>query len=318
MGKATQGGYQERARRESWIVNNLVRLNLTHDLRIPLLSSRSRSQLETIRRRLMTDPVSRYIPDEGFLWPEMMSLNLGSLSLSSEEAIVAATAHLKSLKLNELLRELREQGGKRKTVDLTKGMTGQIAGGDDPIKISITGIRQPYAIRVSRILLTSIVDEEEVLQDFAEAIQNSFVKAGWMKRVRSKQMRTTSKLKIVDMTRLRTPDTKCKPSILRNLPEGKVVQKILKMNVEELFAKYHDYVWASDIALERLSIFKLGLYNIKRGELLIGQGNHEVASVPLTGAHDENLRAENKGLRYEKIGQGGFFIPGATYDVTKR
>ena len=319
LGKGTQDGYQKRARRDSWTPTNSVEaLNLTHDLRIPLLSPRSRVQLETIRHQLMTDPVSRYIPNEGFLWPEMMSINLGSLSLRSEDAVLAATAHLKSLKLNELLREIREKGGKGKSLDLTKSTAGQVAGADEPIRISLNGIKQPYDIHNSHRLLTTALEADEVLHDFGEAIENSFFKAGWLKRIISPRVKIYSIVKLVESTRLRIPEKKDKPSMMKNLPEGQIIYKILKLNVEEILAKYHDYVWASDIALERLSIFKLGLYDFKRGAVLVGRGNHEVASVPLPGAPDIDLRAERKGLTYERTGKGGFFIPGATYDVTKR
>ena len=305
-------------RRQDWIPNNFVTmLNLTHDLRIPLLSSRSRTKLEAMRHRLMTDPDSRYIPDEGFLWPEMMSLNLGSLSLSSEEDVVAATAHLKSLNLNELLRGLREKSPKRGFPDLTKSATGQLTDADELIRVSVTGLQQPCDIRSEDKLLTTVLDPDGVLVDFLKTIERSFFEAGWLRRT-SSEAKIFNSMKLVSTRRLCTPMRKTKPSVVKQLPERRAIYKILRLNVEDLFAKYQEHVWASDIALERLSIFKLGFHDFKRGAVLVGQGNQEVASVPLPGAPDIDLRAERKGLTYEKTGKDGFFIPGATYDVTKR
>ena len=270
-----------------------------------------------MRHRLMTDPDSRYIPDEGFLWPEMMSINLGSLSLSSEADVVAATAHLKSLNLNKLLRGLREKSLKRDFPGLMKSATGQLNDADEPIRVYVTGLQQPCDIRSINKLLTTVLDTDGVLVDFLQNIERSFFEAGWLKRS-SSEAKTFNGMKLVNTMRLRTPERKMKDSVVKRLPEGRAVYKILNVNVEDLFAKYREHVWVSDIALERLSIFKLGLYDFKRGAVLVGQGNQEVASVPLPGAPDIDLRAERKGLTYEKTGKGGFFIPGATYDVTKR
>ena len=303
-------------RRDSFVPSDYGnQLKLTHCIRIPLLSNRSRAQLEGFRRRLMTDPVTRHIPDEAFCWPERMSLSLGALSLPSTKAFNDAEAHLKGLDLKELLQQLRGKCRDNSCWETPESKTGQ------PIRVSLVGLEQlkdPSYYQGSHRLYAQLLDAEGVLSDLVEMIVASFLQAGFMKRTPLQKDRTILHIKIIDSARLGSTELVDKASVVRHFPKGIVDHKRLGFNVEDLFAKYHDFDWASDIALEKLSINQLGLCNYKRGERTIGQGYPEVASVPLPGASDLDLHENIEDITYKPVRTLHGFIPGATYDVTNR
>lgn len=288
---------------------------MTHFLCIPLATSKSRSQLNGARQRLMRDPITSKIPTEAFVWPDTQRLTLGELSLQSDGEVSKAKSLLKGLDLDNMLDELRS-GNERQSFGTLHNL------GDShtvqPISVSIKGFdRSEY---VYARLNAAIIDTESILSRFFQTIQRRFLEAGLMRLTPAKPLNESRPLRmtVIDTGRISTTTPSEKHHLLKYMPKGKVLYKTLRPDVAELRTKYQDFTWASDIQLEKLSIRELGLLNFKRGPSHVRQGNRETACVALPGAKQPELSAVMDDVTYTRVEKKHKVDPDVVYDVTSR
>ena len=105
---------------------------------------------------------------------------------------------------------------------------------------------------------------------------------------------------------------------MRQLPEGKVLYKRLRIDTEDLYTKYKNFVWANDLQLERLSIREMGLLNFERGQSKVGQGHREIASVPLPGISHVGPDPEMEDISFTSVRPIHNVDPSTIYDVISR
>jgi len=266
----------------------------------------------------MRDPVTSNIPTEAFVWPDTQKLTLGELSLLSDSEILKAKSLLNSLDLDDMLDELRSGNERRQNSGTLHNL------GDpytvQPISVSIKGLDRPESQQDSTRLNAAIIDTESILSSFFQTIQRRFLEAGLMKLTPGMRLNRSHPLRmaVMDTGRIFTTTPSEKSHLLKHMPKGKVLYMALRPNVADLCTKYQDFVWASDVQLEKLSICEMGLYSFKRGPLIVGQGHREIACVALPGATQPDLSAVMDDVTYTRVEKKHKVDPNAVYDVTSR
>lgn len=292
------------------------RFRLTHFLCIPLATSKSRSQLNGARQRLMRDPVTSNIPTEAFVWPDTQKLTLGELSLQSDSEVSKAKSLLRSLNLDDMLGRLRS-GNERRQGSGTLDKPGD-PHKVQPISVSIKGFDRSK--HDSARLNAAIIDTESILSSFFLTIQTRFLEAGLMKLTPGRTLNGNRRLRmvVIDTGRIFITTPRKNQPLLKATPKSTTLYMTLRPDVTELCTKYQDFAWASDIQLEKLSICEMGLHNFKRGPLIVGQGNREIACVALPGAAQPDLSAVMDSVTYTHVEKKRNVDPNAVYDVTSR
>ncbi len=92
----------------------------------------------------------------------------------------------------------------------------------------------------------------------------------------------------------------------------------LGLDAAELYEKYKDTVWISNIELERLSICALPVFDFIRGKSTIRRGYYESQSVPLPGTPHLDVDEEMQNITYTPAKWLDNVDPKAIYDVTAR
>ena len=62
---------------------------------------------------------------------------------------------------------------------------------------------------------------------------------------------------------------KDKLSITKYFPKGDSAYRRLSIDVAETYARYKNFVWASNVQIEKLSIGEMAVYEFKRGEMTV-------------------------------------------------
>ncbi len=266
----------------------------------------------------MRDPITSKIPTEAFCWPDTQKLSIGELSLASDDRVGAARSLLQCLDLDTMLEELRGGWKHRSCSGMSHNLDGPYT--VKPISVSINGIEPLRYPQGSSRVHASIIDTESIFSGFVQGIRRRFVEAGLMKLTQGRSVNTKIPLHmaLVDTKRIFTTSAKEKPHLLKYMPENKVIYQILRLNLPDLYTKYKDFVWASDVQLEKLSICELGLYEFMRGPLVVGQGHREIASVALPGATQPELSAVMEDITYRRVKRKSGVDPNAVYDVNSR
>jgi len=266
----------------------------------------------------MTDPMTSNIPTEAFVWPDTQKLVLGELSLPSDSTITTAKSLLRSLDHDNILDGLRSGNERRQNFGISHNL------GDPhivrPLSVSINGFEPSEYLQGSTKLDAPVIDTESILPGYIQEIPRRFLEAGLMKLIPGMPLDKNRPLRmaVMDTKRISTTTVREKPHLLKYMPERKVLYSILRPNITDLYTKYKDFAWASDVQLEKLSICELGLYSFKRGPLIVGQGHREIACVALPGATQSDLSAVFDDVIYTRVKPKHKVDPNAVYDVTSR
>ena len=300
-------------RTNRFLHNYVARYQLTHILRIPLATSKSRPQLEASLRRAMTDPTSENIHGLAFARPDMLYLNLGSLSLTTPELCDNAIDLLRGLNLQNIL-----QGLMRQLPSLNNMLSMP-----EPFKTSLIGLKDPSPHPLVDRLYALVIDPHDIKAHFCDAIRENFLATRLRKlndQQSSKDYKSAMHTKIVNNARLFSTTKIIQPSIMTHYRQrGEVIAYArLKCDVQEFYFKYKDFTWAHDFQLERLAISEIRQQYFVRDGRVVGRGYRDVASVPLPGAPDVDLEANMEGITYEPVKDIYDIDPHARYDVTSR
>lgn len=188
----------------------------------------------------------------------------------------------------------------------------------------MTGLNVPgkYVHKVYK-LRAPIADPEDILSNYVQEIKRIFTEAELLKLdpLQKRHGPVPLHASIVNCKSLGSTVKKDKLSVTKYWRKGSVPYKWLSLDVTELaelYAKYKDTVWASNIKLESLSIRQSRPLDFLRGQTLVGQGYHEIDSVPLPGTSHLGLDANTADLTYMPSRFQPGFDSNTTYDVTTR
>ena len=78
------------------------RCRFTYILRIPISTTVSRPHICNAFGKLENDPLAVNIPEDAYLYPEQLSINLGTLSLDNIPRLNAALALLNKVNLHKM------------------------------------------------------------------------------------------------------------------------------------------------------------------------------------------------------------------------
>ena len=303
--------------RYGWIPNSTHKAQITHLLGIPLATSSSRGHLEASRRQLMRDPLSKMVPAEAFVWPDSHIIPVSRLSLGSADEVEAAKQNLQSIDLASVRSGLHQENSDKELSGKSPEKHGNTA--DQAIKVSIVGLQPRDDLHSCVRLRAPVVDSDNILPNYIRRIQGQFGAAELPESAREPTHPLGLSIAILRTKKLCTTASKSLgPSVAKYVPEGITVYAELRVNVVDLYRKYQNFTWASDIRLERLSILEIGQQYFKRGPLVVGRGYREIATVPLPGMSHLPMDTQMENITYTPVKRIYGLDPKAIYDVTLR
>ena len=251
--------------------NSISSYGITHALRMPLATPKSRPSLESSYRLLLSDPAASHIHPAAFAPPDMQYLNLGSLRLSS------AFAKRRAI---ELLKNLREDV----TLYQNTSTKGQLV---EPLHVSVAGLfltQNGNLIKCAR-LYAPVIDHTNRLGSFIQIVQEKFLSANVMAVTKYQpEPKPLFHTSVINNKTLRSKNCNNAPHIQRKLSgTGLTATRLASWDVRDLYAKYRDNTWAADFPLQRLCITEVRSMDICKDGEIIGRGCPELASVPLPG-----------------------------------
>ena len=228
-------------------------LNLTHFVRIALVTRASLPQILRSYSRIQKDTISTVIPQGAFTHPANLHLTLGSLSLPTPSDLVAALEIIRSA----------------------------IARQDDhPFTVHVVGIgkslvsREPRDLSRTLRLYSRIEDPTNTFHKFCQRVRTILRDEGLLRLdplVQSFQIPFHTRL--LDTNRLDGDSVNDKhPRFLRP-----------RIDATDIHRKYKDFVLMKDVQLEELHISKIGLKKVLYEDVLVA-GYRNIATVPLPGA----------------------------------
>ena len=248
--------------------NYIVQSRMTHRIRIPVVSQRSRLQLQTSLNILRDDEITSALPHAAWTSLGCLSITVGELCLPSPKEIAAASNLLQSLgntftekdkDLEPLFVTLRglHSGGKyheeqrAHTNRLYWSVTGSAA-----LNRLTSNVRA--AFRRCDLLVRQF---GQTMQDFDNSLERP------------------PTLKIMNTRSLTSDEPNNKPTLA-----SYKLTRVPVFDSTELYAKYGDTVWAENIPLEKLCISTLGMKDLVKEGSIIDHGYEDVCTVLLPGA----------------------------------
>lgn len=278
---------------------------ITHFARLPLSTVISRPQLGKVYEHVCSDPVAVSVPRQSFLPPSRLHINLGNLSLGNPERVDAAIKYIHSLDMETILKEITA-GMSHKSSDQT------FLPRPPDLRVNIRG----FKIKGSNLSLDNridlwapVIDNRGILTPFCNAIRRSlarveFLTANLEDRSAADQILEPS-VNIISTRWLSSNADNINPTLVAAGVKRKMRPRF---DATELYPKYRELTWASDVQLEKLSICRLGLRDIYKEGRLVGQGYKEIASVQLPGAPSVSSEPLLEGETFEpphgKSGRG--------------
>jgi activating signal cointegrator complex subunit 1 len=240
---------------------------LTHFLCIPLVTPRSRPQLQSSLDKFRADVTNDRTPEnpdgipEGAIRPTgTLHLTLGVMSLLSQERVDSALKLLAGLNLMELLSDRKSipvEGG-TDTRDSGDGAEtkGKIQEESKPkeLKVTLRGLTSMHTPSKTSILYSAPVDENHSLQSFCQKLRDAFAEADLLvPDTRPLLLHAT----IVNT--IYVPGIKGKGT-----GHGKNRAK-LTIDARDILEKYEDFEWVSDVKLNKVAICKMGAKKLEDG-----------------------------------------------------
>lgn len=220
---------------------------LTHFLCLPLVTPRSRPQLENSLQHFTNEVTLSDFPDDvpqlpvsAIRPPGTLHLTLGVMSLPSATHLQAAITELRSLNLTSLLPP------------------------PGPLSISLKGLHPMHSPTSTSVLYAAPHDPSERLYPFASAVRHRFLAAGMLvPDDRPLKLHAT----IFNTVYARGPDK----ARIREMAGG--TQKVrgrgrpqMALDMTFFIERYMDYIWASDVGIERVAICEMGAKEISGGQ----------------------------------------------------
>ena len=253
----------------------------THYLGIPLVTAFSRPQLQASFARFERETPA-IIPKGSVLNPEFAKFLLGSLELKSKKRINACSKHLRSMPVHEMLRVAAVSAMRDPTTfsdipyqrePLSLGLASEPD--CSPLKVDISGMSSPFGRMPTQILGAMVVDRTHRLEHFKDIILKSLSEAGFCATAVPSFMGLMMTRMLVVYPREGTYDKKTGRWNHKERPEDP------KIDASDLIQGWNDFEWATNVQLEKICIYKLGMKERLPDGGVQEKQREEVASIML-------------------------------------
>ncbi len=254
---------------------------LTHFLCIPLVTARSRPQLEKSLQAFRADVKDDRtpenldgIPEKAIRPPGTLHLTLGVMSLLTQEQVNGALALLSGLDLASFLpipiiglasdenaKNPTPRGENKipglKTESETKTPSSKTEPEKKPLKVTLQGLRSMHAPNKTSILYSSPLDPDDRLYQFCTKLRDAF----------SDFLVPDTRPLLLHATILNTVYV---PGVgnrsgRSGASHGKNRAK-MTIDARELLERYRDVTWMEDVRVEKVAICRMGASSIKDAE----------------------------------------------------
>ena len=256
-------------------------IDYTHHLGIPLVTAFSRPQLQASFARFERGTPA-IIPKGSVLNPEFAKFMVGRLKLRSEKSISSCSKHLKSMPVHEMLRDaaVSAMGDPTKFSDIAyqrEPLSLGVASKPDcsPLKVDISGMCSPFGATQTNILAAMVVDRTHRLEHFTHVILKSLSEAGFCATAYPSFMGLMMTRMLDTYPRKGTYDRKTG----RWNNKGRPVRP--KVDASNLIQGWNDFEWATNVQLEKICIYELGMTERLPDGAFQEKQKVEVASVML-------------------------------------
>ena len=225
-------------------------LNLTHFVRIPIVTRASLPQILTSYNRVKEDTVSANIPKGAFKHPANLHLPLGELSLPTPSHVEAASKLLRSA-------IARQE--------------------DRPFTVRVVGIghsltsHEPRSLSRVLRLYSRIEDPTTSLQRLCHNIRSTLLDKGLMKLDPCQRSTIPFQVKLIDTKRL-----------TRGPIMGEQQKWLLRPRFDATDRKYKDFVLMKDVHLQEIHISAIGLKEVLYENVVV-PGYRNIATLSLPG-----------------------------------
>ncbi|QDS73927.1 hypothetical protein FKW77_007738 [Venturia effusa] len=244
--------------------NQPKRAPLTHFLCLPLVTEKSKPQLEASLSRFRKTLSAKFL--DGLPADDATPRAFGQgprVPLVPPSAIrpvgtIHFTLGVMSLETNERVQEAADF---LRGLDL-KSMIETNSRANDPLIISLTSLRSMHAPQSTSVLYAGPGEDSDDLIQIASVLRSTFTEQGYL---------------IPDERPLKLHAT-----IVNTIYAKSGNKKIanLKINAEGLLDEWKDFVWAKDFTIEKLAICKMGAKKITDADgEIIGEEYEEMASI---------------------------------------
>lgn len=233
-------------------------LEMTHFVRIPLVTPASLPQILESYSRIQRDTISAVIPRGAFTHPANLHLTIGSLSLPTPSHVEAALEVLRS------------------------AITRQV---DRPFTVHLVGIRtslvthKPRDLTRTMRLYSRIEDPTNCLQRFCQGVRSTLQDEGLLKQLPWETNELPPQTRLMDTRRLARDSTMAKS---KYYPRP-------GFDATGIHRKYKDCVLMKDVRLQELHISELGRKKVLYEDVMV-DGYRNIATLSLPGTAGDGTR----------------------------
>ena len=262
--------------------------NLTHFLRFPLCTPKTRLRLQTSLQELAKDPCSVNVPLEAYPSLEAMHNHICVLRLPTPDQVSAADKLVKRC----VSRFSSAQGPKAAhTVDGVTNHMEPMA----PLTVRIVGLKNWIKGKTGHHQVSNLGaalhDPTGRYEIFRQGLIKEFLDAGMTVPFAFNQIPDPGYVSLISAKRILgdTPRTSPNPT-LNSFYASTGRTRVVQFDAQELHEKYKNHVWIHNLELERLSICEMGKKDFIRDGEVICQGWREVAAISLPGFEESAQR----------------------------
>lgn len=205
----------------------------THFLCIPLRSPQLRRTLASFKADVTSHSPAGGgpLPGQAIRPPSTLHLTLGVMSLRDEGAVARAVSILRSLRLGDVLDQLRAPPG---------------------FSFALRGLGSTRKASATTVLYAPPDDAHGILRSFCEHVRRVFQEAGLME--------DSARPLLLHATVVNTI------YVSGRGPRRGGRRPALEIDARDLMDRYEDYVWAEDVPLRTVAICRMGAREIPGGE----------------------------------------------------
>ena len=266
-------------------------IDFTHHLWIPLVTKSSRPQLLASFARFEQE-TSAIIPKGSLLNPEYAKVSLGNLKLKLKERISACSEHLHNMPVREMLRAaaVSAMRGPPRFSDLpypyeppSLGVASKLD--YSPLTVDISGMLAPHGDSSTNSLSALVVDRTYRLEHFKHLVLKSLYEAGFLARAHS----STMKFMLTKLAATWVEKGVYDPIAGRwKRKDYKERRRTPSVDASDLIQDWKDLEWATNVQLEKICIYNLGIMEPLPGGGAREKQIEEVDSIMLPLSHESS------------------------------
>ena len=258
--------------------NYILRQQITHVLRVPLATSRSRLRLQSVIRSLRDDPLTGALPSVAWESVDSLAIHVGKLSLRDSRQIALACELLQGFDVTSCL-------GENSAVPLAVDLRG--------LHSPVPGVQQQFTHR----LYTSLSNPATTpsLLRLQNSLRTLFREQKLLVTNQNDPYYCTIQphVKLMTTMHLRSNQLNTKATLMQYK-----FHHIPKYDAKDLYEKYKDFLWTENIPLERICLTELNSSDFLKKGSVVGTGYRSLSSIPLPGASKEVIPWEDPEVHY--------------------